>query len=184
MRYAVSAALLVMTSTASAESLRFYLGAFDQDAIFLAENAKVIRGDASIYGWVAENSLVPSQVIYHFDVPATIKSAHFWSNSSFHVTTPNDFLLLSVSADGTNWTDVADGNASKPFVRGLVDVTAPLLNASEAYLRAQFFGEHMYVFRNWTLNDTAVVLIETVPEPHVAAMLLSAFGMLLRRKRS
>lgn len=165
MRSLIPAALILIASTASAESLTIRIDPFDQESVLLADNAEVINGD-TVFGWLAKNPLIQSQVIYHFELSDRIQFARLWSNSYFQPY-PTQFALLSlsVSKDGTNWTDVAKAETSTPFFNVSVDATAPLKDSSSVYVRAQFIGEQVFVFRRYGPNSMAALFVETVPEP-------------------
>ena len=161
MRYFVAAALLLITSTASAESLRFILDVFDEQSILFTSNAVVDNNDGVLH-WRVVDPLLQGEVAYHFEVPDRIQSVRLWNRSYLSRTPPQRFMSVFTSVDGENWKQVAHADAKVPIYGYPFDVSEGLAGSKDIYVKATFFGKEVRAFENHGPNASAILFVETV----------------------
>lgn len=168
--------------------------------------------DVQIANWGNAAALLTSKgwagtqqsFVYSFNLPTgyTISSL---SVSSYLLAGPgssnNNYLRMSVSTDGVNWTDfntlqsVGDGAWADSLKS--VDLTTAVAGNTHYYIKGTFdfsagtgtnFVDTLQIFRNFSTGDAGSMFQNTIgvtaiPEPASLALLLGVGGLLAVRRR-
>lgn len=179
---------------------------FDMDGnytqnLFSTTNASVWNETPSfpdVFYWAPTVNGVAADVIYRFQTPEPISSATVYAAiENFTGTDPSSQVLLDVSTDDMNWTNVANGTTGggSGLIPAPINISSIVDGSTNVYIRARMFESinsgniHYAQFlrtANGAGNQAPNVFqfsATTVPEPASLGIFGLGYVAVLRRKR-